>query len=362
VSRQAQPSEPPTAGVLRHAEAVARQPGDNTPPDASAPSDDALADNPNSAGVAAVYTLPIHVWVASDVLGTATRTQIGGVAAEILTPVPTGLSDGVTPPNLQGVPDEELHNPAKPWATTYAGFLSEPGIAIQRVGMHLSEIPGQPTAPQYDDGTPEGAIAAAVGESIEGWFDCVRSWVEILTGQDLDHRHPVYDAHSIGAGFRAWRPEGWQDTGIIASTPRITPVSLHQWTALMHKAAHAEPPPVEYLLSRDASAAFDRGNYRKTVLDSATALEIVLTSVFDAEGPRFTSRTGKPPPKLKNLGPLCDWLLAHGPALGADKQELTAVIEARNTVIHRAVSCPRMTAWAATHTIAKVIELHGTLN
>ncbi|WP_143549056.1 hypothetical protein [Rhodococcus sp. ACS1] len=48
---------------------------------------------------------------------------------------------------------------------------------------------------------------------------------------------------------------------------------------ILDKVADFEQPPVEHSLWRDSRAAFSRGNYRKTIVDAATATEIVLAQL-----------------------------------------------------------------------------------
>jgi hypothetical protein len=83
------------------------------------------------------------------------------------------------------------------WAQEYGAFIPEslrPATALHRVAM--TDVDG----PAYDDHrswiTPDIQLARCVNR----WFDDVRTWAEVVTGQDLDPNHRVYDAELDGVG------------------------------------------------------------------------------------------------------------------------------------------------------------------
>ncbi|MFI9387888.1 hypothetical protein [Kutzneria sp. NPDC052558] len=63
---------------------------------------------------------------------------------------------------------------------------------------------------------------------VDKWFDDVRTWAEVVTGQDLDPRYRVYDAESAGTGLTFIEPPHDGPLGLTITTPRILP--LHALT------------------------------------------------------------------------------------------------------------------------------------
>ncbi|WP_435585845.1 hypothetical protein [Micromonospora aurantiaca (nom. illeg.)] len=120
--------------------------------------------------------------------------------------------------------------------------------------------------------TPEHQLA----EYINKWFDDVRTWTEIVTGQDLDPNHLVYDAESVGAGLRFIERPHDGALGFTITTPRVLPLRGQEWADILGFVRDGKEPPLEEVLSRDARAAHRRDADRRAIIDAATALEIAL--------------------------------------------------------------------------------------
>ena len=183
-------------------------------------------------------------------------------------------------PEVAGVSNSERQGEELlAWTTEYAGFIPEemqPATALRRVVITAVQAPVDPEKAWRG---PEHQLAEAVGF----WFDQVRTWVEIYTGQDLDPEHRVYTATTVGAGLTFVAPPNDGALGIQLFTPRIQPVSAENWRNILAAVRAGVEPQPELLLHRDARAALSRRFYRRAVIDAATAAEIVLVRCLNQQ-------------------------------------------------------------------------------
>jgi hypothetical protein len=288
---------------------------------------------PSGTRVAGFYELPIHIAVTHDVLGSDCTTQIGVIPARVLAPgpVPGGIDYPAIPPALPGIPADRLGTPFD-WAITYAGEYTQAGATcLRRVGIILSEPEeALPELPR-DFGQLTMRIALAALEGLDDWFDRVRAWIEVLTEQDLDYRSPSYDLTFQGDGFHRW--DGiWLTKELPATRTRvITPVSAEDWMRVLRKAGEGQEPPLEYLVARDARAALLRGDLRRAAIDMGTAAEITLHNAYRrniAAAGRTLSQGDR------NLRTLADALSDAGVPLGAAREDVGYLANARNIAVH----------------------------
>lgn len=222
-------------------------------------------------GVRAVFKLPVHIWLMCDALDTTYPTGFGALRFSVAMPqnhAPVG-----SPPADLGVdPTSAGEGEMVVWAQEYGAHIPvslRPATAVHRVV--LTQVEG----PTYDDATwftPDSQLA----EYVRRWFDDVRTWVEVLTGQDLDPNHRVYDAEAVGEGLTFIEPPLNNALGLTITTPRVLPLRASEWATILSLVRDGREPPLEEVLSRDARAAQRRKANRRAILDAATALEIVL--------------------------------------------------------------------------------------
>ncbi len=282
--------------------------------------------------VSAQYELPHHIWVEPSVLDASFDTFIGPVRATIYTPRRTEPTGVTIHPDLVDVPDDAWPDEDR-WTTNYATFARAPMTALQRIGLELREdgraIPQQPhhvNQPNYV------AIRDVAADCMEQWFLRVADWVSVVTGQDIDHRHPVYDATTIGAGLQVWGHDSWETCGLRIMTPSPTALSLDDFQAIMGRVAELVEPPVEAQLPRDSIAAHRRHDLRKAVLDAATAVEVCLIRRISAA----EIALGENCPG-RGLGSRSRWLAARDPGY-REPDGLTELADLRNEVIHAGAS------------------------
>lgn len=284
------------------------------------------------------YALPHHLWVEMDALDSRYETYIGPVRATVITPKRVGPSDLTEAPALADVPDEawkvEPGSVVPQWTTTYASFGTDNATGLRRIGLELREEGREVRGSLQHHGQYwTEKIADVTADYIEHWFLQVENWVSVVTGEDVDHRQPVYDSNSIGPGLLTWRHGKWQDGGFRISTPTPTPLSQQMLRAILERVGDGDQPPIEHQLWRDSRAALVRGDTRKAVLDAATAVEVCLINLVEkteaATGEKCTGRglisrsnwvkskdgSYTPHPDLKELAKLRnDTIHAGGPA------------------------------------------------
>lgn len=215
-------------------------------------------------------------------LGTASPTELLGHLAEIHAPrlagngyapvlvQPSVLSDKEDELDYSDGTDPEDDKPTSPWGwpTEWDGTTQEAAFAVAQVVVTFQST--------------DGAVSAdAVGRVVRGfqsWFLALKDWIEVLTHQDLDAVAPRRRVEVEGHNWAAWQGHEtlkvpWR---LLVDFDYGEPLSLERWQRVLRLAGEGSEPPTEHLLLRDARAAHVRAQYRRAVVDAATALEIAL--------------------------------------------------------------------------------------
>lgn len=280
-------------------------------------------------------------------LGSEASTALRGCPTRLLLPGAARAADGsvlaYSPPTVPGVEPSELCLEGRPWArpaTARGGVAAfELGaVALVVEGPLVDPLP----SPRYGvSKDPTSRLADEVRQGIEPWFLAVRAWVEVYTGQDLDHEHPRWDAWVEGHGLRLWEASGREVSApsrvILTMTDELA-VDDALWTFALDAAGRGDVPDLEHLLLRDSRSASLRGQRRRAVLDAATAVEVVAARLDNLIAAR------RPPA----LGMLLKRLKDGGVIDGHQRQRLQSeLVEVRNAAIHRGqVPDPSVTAQA----------------
>lgn len=308
-------------------------------------------------GVVAIYELPVPIWISTEVLGERIASGYRSVMFDVL--MPTGDGAVGAAPVVKGVevPIQEVGSAELiVWTQRFAAFT--PGAdaestALCRVVVQTRDL-GRRADEPYD-----------LARVIDPWFDALRTWVEAMTGQDLDPNHRVYDATAHGANLAVLEPAPTSDgpIALTLSTPRITPVPAGAWRHILAQVA-GEEPPVEEQLGRDARAAFARGQLRRSVSDAASAAEIVLHRVIrtqikpeDMSNRKFRQKfdaLDKQP-----LGGLVTLAKEACLDLGVDPEDLDDLSVVRNDAIHRAEKPEYQRAFKVVQAAINLLGYHG---
>lgn len=330
-------------------------------------SDDNTAASADEQAIVGVYDLPIHVFVRPDVLGSRVPTAAGKLRFEVLAPVRVADAavDVVVPPPLPLVADDDEALGESPWVMNYGAFTDGPAVALCRVGIAARVDSAESlTAARWNEGSPRAVVHDALAHRVEVWFDAVRSWVEVLTGQDLNHRHPVYDATLHGHGLKLWDGSALAPPGLLTlTTPAVNPLNLSGWTSVLARVAEGAEPPAEHLLARDARAAAVRRETRKAVLDAAAAAELVLNGLLAHEltGLPDTTRSAIQA-EHRTLGRLVDLLARARPDVADRRDDLKHLTTVRNRAAHRGTAPDYDDAVRAVDTATELTLLHVPLD
>jgi len=305
-------------------------------------------------GVTAIYELPVQIWVMCDALGATYSTGYADIRFTVVMPhdhPPVGL-----PPSLPAIMSRQGSEAGEGvWAREYGAFIPEsrrPATALHRVAVTEVEGPNYEHLPWF---TAEHQLAKYIGT----WFDQVRTWTEILTGQDLDPNHRVYDAESVGAGLEFVEPAHDGALGLTITTPHVVPLLAREWATILKFVRDRKEPPLEEILSRDARASHRRDADRRSVVEAATALEIALgrhvrglsAQLPDSQQKRITARTA--------LGDYISIAEQSGLQLAVPIDRLRWVNQLRNDAAHRGTAPSHWDAGEAVQATIDLLSAHG---
>lgn len=186
-------------------------------------------------------------------------------------------------------------------------------------------------------------------------------WLGVLTEQDFVGLGQQ-ERSILADGFHAWSGDenGIRRAGIdyVRHTVggKVEVLNRDQLQRAMDLAAGAARPPAEWLFIRDARSLLRAGEYRRAVIDAATAAELTLTALLDrhfsetSTGPAISEALLDRSQTLGGRRKLVGELMpGHVPA--RFQQEVT---EPRNLAAHTGDMLTKQTAAAA---VAKATEL-----
>ncbi len=154
------------------------------------------------------------------------------------------------------------------------------GTALATVGAAVLAIP----AKQVDREWSLEEVAKACISDFPGWCRSLTDWIEVLTGNDLNTAHSVDETLD---------PSRWTSAAWIKSTPGSAdyeyvnpainiydhdenPMYSTHWSAAIRAANAGRQLPDIWALLRDARSAQRRRQYRRAILDAATAAELIV--------------------------------------------------------------------------------------
>ncbi|MFB9904617.1 hypothetical protein [Allokutzneria oryzae] len=134
-------------------------------------------------------------------------------------------------------------------------------------------------------------------ENLESWRINLRDWIEVGTRISLSQASVErFDAHDE---LQLWysNQEGGHTLPLgSVMGPAIelssAAVSRACWQSVLEKARIGERPPAEHLFLRDARVNLKKMDFRRSVLDSATATELALVGLIKREADGFPGAFG----------------------------------------------------------------------
>ncbi|MEU8389051.1 hypothetical protein [Micromonospora sp. NPDC048843] len=306
--------------------------------------------------VKAIFELPVHIWVTCAALDATYLTGYDKLRFNVVMPDARPPVGG-PPPVLGAESRLELTGDQPIWAQEYSAHIPEslrPATALHRVVV--TDVEG----PTYDHKswfTPEHQLA----EYINRWFDEVRTWTEIVTGQDLDPNHRVYDAESVGAGLSFIEPPHDGALGIKITTPHVRPLRVEEWAYILGLVRDGNEPPLEEVLSRDARAAHRRHANRRAIIDAATAVEIVLGRHVRNHADRLPERQQRRINERTALGDYISIAEHNRLPLAVPAERLRTLNNLRNDAAHRGAAPGHWEAGNAVQVMIDFLSVHGLL-
>lgn len=312
---------------------------------------------PDPIKVAAIYELPVPIWVTRSVLGETYPSGYGELQFDVVMPQDQPPVGGA--PSIDGISmSEPADGKLLVWTMAYAAWIPEslrPATALHRIAITTVEAPTRSgrtwDGPQYQ-----------LAEQIGFWFDCVRTWVEILTEQDLDPNHRVYDAETIGAGLTFISPPHKGELGFRLDTPPIRPVSAHQWVMILAAVQNGVEPPLEEVLLRDGRAAFTRRFYRRAVIDAAAAVEIVLARNLVGRAEELPEKQCARLEGRPTLGAYIDIAKVSGVKFDVTFEALERLSRSRNDAVHRGQSPDDLATRSLLQIATDFLGAHGPVD
>jgi hypothetical protein len=180
-----------------------------------------------------------------------------------------------------------------------------------------------------DTNSPRELAYKEVYGDIDRWFEAFRTWLELMSDQDLDPEHPLPNGHSPGSGlslfaFDQGKLDYFLGVRAISSIARmVTPLSVARLRLGFRQANANAVPSDARLLLRDAYAENRRDRTRRAVIDAGSAVELTLAD--------YAAREAVSMPAKPTLGAYVKDLQARA-SLPANTK--VALVDVRNAAIH----------------------------
>lgn len=293
------------------------------------------------------------VVVTADCLGRSYQTALAG--RQLIVTVPAFDGTGIAEPPLRYKrPDSYVDvDPPNPWGELRAWNKAEDGsvipvlACIKRVRLWFPVTPAEAADP---------SLGPALDNLLSPWWDALSSWIEVATGQDLANlgdrrpKRPQTFHLWVGNADGTMRPLAmmFHATGF----PPSNPLPSEGLQACLSAVAEGRAAPPERLHLSDARSLHNNGQWRRAVIDAATAAEVGITSWIDSNADaKVIADLAKKPRTLGALWRLYEKL---GGAVPDDFQKL--VVDPRNDAAHRGMSLTSEQSAAAIDATAALLK------
>lgn len=316
------------------------------------------------------FDFPAGLPCTNDLLGLRSPVALPAVDAQLCMPVEgnrtVGFDGQFRPPRIRRVRwfekvDKHFEHDWREWGSYYQSGPAQTDLR----GVIRSAVLKVDAQDVSDAGLNQ--IGLDVHKSIHGWYLLLRDWLEALMHVDLGEEHrrvgvngvsevenPVWIAGSRVAGGRGYTLIHPPITIVMDSDARA--IDRQGWQRAVRETNRRKKPSDAHLLLRDARATVRREQFRRCVLDAATAVEVVLSPLLDD---RIAGALG--PPAAKELVPenaaislKIKALRKLGTPLPTDLQ--ADLFTVRNKAIHRAAEPTRAEARRALDLATTVVS------
>jgi hypothetical protein len=321
----------------------------------------------NTVELVAVYRLPVGLTFEASCLGVSAAVRIADLDGELFLPtyaVHPGGDPYIVPPLADVLPPLarrhllDRHDPNDPlsWGLVTSWNSQTQEVRHAKIGALLFRFKQvEADGIKYSNylhgrGHPIGGAIERLFTHFDTWFERVRLWVRVLTDQDVDE--------DVEASLVSMRAENLEvltiDGGTVSLPGRANSLSINMlevealgeqhWRRVLELASSGRLPPVEYLLVSSGRIQLRAHQYRRAVIDAATAVDVALTDLLQ------TNLAGLPPglqstlnQDKQTLGWLVDILnSARGlpSPIAATAAQFpsdlkTGLVRVRNDVMHR---------------------------
>ena len=195
------------------------------------------------------------------------------------------------------------------------------------------------------------------------WFNLFKQYIQLFTTQyTMGERSIVIDQYENLTLFESQNgkfkriPNLQHDSLTIEIGGKDTSVHLEHFQEACRLASLLAEPRLEYALLLDAYSAQAVGDYRKAIIESATSLEVGLTSRIVQEfQPRNIDFGEHLLNKYKTLGGRLE-LAQILKIIQPDPDYRSLIVENRNSVIHKGVVPERKTVKAALEKVSALLN------
>jgi hypothetical protein len=299
------------------------------------------------------YDWGAGVVVTAECLGQSYQTSLAGRSLIVRVPAFDGTVIA-EPPLRYKRPDSYVDvDPPNPWGDLREWNMAEDGsvipalVCIKRVRLWFPVTPAEAADPNLGPG---------LDNLLSPWWDALSAWIEVATGQDLANlgdRRPKQPQN-----FHLW---GGNSDGTMrplalmlygTGFPPSGALPSEGLRACLSAVAEGRAAPPERLHLSDARSLHNNGQWRRAVIDAATAAEVGITSWIDSNADaKVKADLAKRPLTLGGLWRLYEKL---GGAVPDDFQEL--VVDPRNDAAHRGMPLTSQQSAAAIDATAELLN------
>lgn len=319
--------------------------------------------------LAAVYKLPASLIFAGGCLGVSAPVRIAGLDGEVRLPSVKWVPDSkpyIMQPSLDELPalagqrllkrDRRVNDDPWFWGDVSSWNPKVREVAQASVTALLFRFSGVSaenlTYSNYlhGRGHPIGQPVDRLFGEIDAWFEALRIWLRVLTDQDID---PDVEASRVMVAAQGL--EVLTVDGEIVSLPRfpnnitvnfsqVQALDERHWRNALHLTSQGTSPPIEHSLIGTARVQLRLHQYRRAVIDAATAVELALTDFLNtnyASLPSGVQRTlGQNDQTLgwliKSVSATRDLPSSVAQAFSQFPSDVqTGLLDVRNDVVHR---------------------------
>ncbi|WP_436786335.1 hypothetical protein [Yinghuangia sp. YIM S10712] len=229
------------------------------------------------------FDFPWPLPVCAAALGITETVRIG--EHELYLSFPIAGSEALTFPPKDGIPAKldppgnyripVRHRPEKEW-----------GRRTGRDFYYISTVAFSVLLPSHkESGFPPGIYE--LREGFFGWFQIVQDWAAAWSAQQLG----VKTSENGSALTLYANGKLWSHGGRLTVRMPSRAMTERQVRGALQRASRGEHLPIEHRMLLSARSAYEAGDYRKSVIDAATGVEVALASyISDHLGSRQTPR------------------------------------------------------------------------